>query len=233
MNRRQYIETGIVTITTGILAGCSGGGGGGGDGGGGGTTGGGGGETSGGGTATPGGGGAATTGEQQQMTTTGGGGMTTGGTTTQFSATVNVLSDETWGDILVGPNGLSLYLLTSDSSGKSTCTSDRCTNIWPPLTNKNPIKSDAVTAKLDTFTRSNGSTQVQVAGHPLYYYQPDQQPGDTKGQEIESFGGEWYLLRPDGSEAEEKKAGGSTKMTSTMNATTTAGSSGSGSGSGY
>jgi predicted lipoprotein with Yx(FWY)xxD motif len=150
MKRRQYLQTGIATIATGTLAGCSGGGGGGGGGGtGDGTTG------DGSGTSSPAttGGGAATTGGQDQMTTT-------GGTATQFSATVNVLSDETWGDILVGPNGLSLYLLTSDKKGKSTCTSSRCTNIWPPLTNNNPTKSTAVTANLGTFTRNNGATQV-------------------------------------------------------------------------
>jgi predicted lipoprotein with Yx(FWY)xxD motif len=68
-----------------------------------------------------------------------------------------------------------------------------------------PTKSDAVTATISMFSRKNGATQVMAGKHPLYYYKPDKQPGDTKGQDIEGFGGEWYLLAPSHREREEKK----------------------------
>jgi predicted lipoprotein with Yx(FWY)xxD motif len=68
-----------------------------------------------------------------------------------------------------------------------------------------PNKSDAVTATISTFSRKTGAPQIMAGPHPLYYYKPDKQPGDTKGQDIKGFGGEWYLLAPDGSEREKKK----------------------------
>ncbi|MFB6283648.1 MAG: hypothetical protein ABEK59_06905 [Halobacteria archaeon] len=37
------------------------------------------------------------------------------------------------------------------------------------------------------------------------YFKKDQESGDTKGQDIESFGGEWYLVTPSGSKREEKQ----------------------------
>jgi predicted lipoprotein with Yx(FWY)xxD motif len=157
MNRRTLLRrigsAGTVGLL-GTLAGCTGSGSG--DGGGGdnaATT------TSGGGTAIP------TDGEPMTATTTAGGGMmtTTGGGNMTFNATVNVFSDDKYSDILVGPNGLSLYILTADKKGKSTCY-ERCANIWPPFTRQNSTKSDAVTAPIGTITRRDGAMQVTVGG---------------------------------------------------------------------
>jgi predicted lipoprotein with Yx(FWY)xxD motif len=44
--------------------------------------------------------------------------------------------------------------------------------------------------------------QVTYAGHPLYTYEADTKPGDAKGNDFSSFGGEWYALQPSGEEAE-------------------------------
>lgn len=138
--------------------------------------------------------------------TTGGGtaNKTTGGGKKKFPATVNVFSDDTYGDILVDSNGFSLYLFVPDKTGKSTCY-DQCANVWPPLiSDGNPTKGDAVTAPIGTISRKNGAIQVTIAGHPLYKYKRDKQPSDTNGQDIKGFGGEWYLLAPDGSKKEEQ-----------------------------
>jgi predicted lipoprotein with Yx(FWY)xxD motif len=222
MNRRGFLRRIAATGSIGVfgtVAGCTGGGGGG-DGG----------------TATPTqrDGGTPPTGGDPTGTSTGGGTMTGTATTPgegsmRFSATVNVFSDEKYGDILVGPDGLSLYLLTADKKGKSMCY-NQCANIWPPLTvTGTPSKSDAVTASLGTLTRKGGSMQVTVGGRPLYYFNSDTKPGQTKGQGIESFGGVWYLIAPDGSPI--KGAGqASTQTTGTTATTTTDGGGGDGGG---
>jgi plastocyanin/predicted lipoprotein with Yx(FWY)xxD motif len=119
-------------------------------------------------------------------------------------ATVSVRSTDEFGDILVGPDGRSLYLFEKDTVGSmaSSC-NDSCAKAWPPLTeSEGPTAGDGVTAPLSTFEREDGSMQVVAAGWPLYFYAADREPGDTNGQEVEGFGAEWYLLAPDGSKIE-------------------------------
>lgn len=149
-------------------------------------------------------------------------GSPTNTTTSGGNITVGVRSTNEYGKILVGPNGMSLYLFEKDTkgSGASTC-QNKCANAWPPLTiSGEPTKGDGVTASLSTFKRKDGSTQVAANGWPLYYYANDNQPGDTKGQDIEGFGAEWYLLHSDGTKAEEEGKG---SPTSSGETTTTSG----------
>ena len=103
------------------------------------------------------------------------------------------------GTYLVDGTGKSLYLFIIDTGGKSMC-SGPCAQVWPPLTtNGKPTASSGVTAsKLTTITRSDGSTQVVYAGHPLYYFVGDTSAGATNGQGINNFGGLWWLLSPAG-----------------------------------
>ena len=49
-----------------------------------------------------------------------------------------------------------------------------------------------------TTARADGTTQVNYAGHPLYYFVGDKAPGDTTGQDIDQFGAKWYVLAKDG-----------------------------------
>ena len=46
--------------------------------------------------------------------------------------TVDVRPTGTFGDILIGPNGLTLYIFDRDTEGVSNC-SGGCLNAWPPL----------------------------------------------------------------------------------------------------
>ena len=48
------------------------------------------------------------------------------------------------------------------------------------------------------FVRSDGSTQVTYAGHPLYYYVGDTRPGQILCQAVLEYGGYWYVVNPDG-----------------------------------
>jgi predicted lipoprotein with Yx(FWY)xxD motif len=103
------------------------------------------------------------------------------------------------GTYLVDGTGKSLYLFVIDTNGKSMC-SGACAQAWPPLiTTGQPTAGPGVTAsKLTTITRSDGSTQVAYAGHPLYYFEGDTSAGMTTGQGINNFGGLWWLVSPAG-----------------------------------
>ena len=46
--------------------------------------------------------------------------------------------------------------------------------------------------------RSDGTTEVTYAGHPLYYVVTDHNPGDVTGQEVDNFGAPWFVIGPDG-----------------------------------
>jgi predicted lipoprotein with Yx(FWY)xxD motif len=131
----------------------------------------------------------------------GGAGATTGPTaTTAASAAAGAtvqLGDTTLGKVLVGANGKTLYGFVPDvAAGKPSC-NDACATTWPALT----VTGDfTVGAGLDksnfkTVTRDDGSTQLQIGTHPLYYYAPDAKAGDTNGQGI---GGKWYVVGADG-----------------------------------
>lgn len=146
------------------------------------------------------------------------GGTTQGATTQKQAATVAVADNSELGEILVDGSGRTLYLFEADEEGSSAC-SGACAEAWPPLTTQGePTTGEGASAdKLGTISRDNGNTQVTYNGHPLYYYAPDEQPGDAKGQDIEQFGAEWYVLSPSGDKVEEEgggtttSGGGSTK----------------------
>jgi predicted lipoprotein with Yx(FWY)xxD motif len=114
------------------------------------------------------------------------------------------VADSALGAILVDDAGRTLYLFEKDSDGESACTGD-CAVAWPPLTSEGmPTAGDgADQAKLGTTTRPDGIVQVTYAGHPLYYYAEDTQPGDTNGQEVNDV---WYVVSPSGDAIEDTQA---------------------------
>ena len=110
------------------------------------------------------------------------------------------------GTFLTDASGRSLYLFEADTAvagsrqRASTCY-DECAQAWPPLlVEGEPVPANpAVRAELiGTVERRDGAKQVTYNGWPLYYFARDQNPGDTNGQDVEGFGGEWYLVTPDG-----------------------------------
>ena len=54
-----------------------------------------------------------------------------------------------------------------------------------------------------TVGRTDGTTQVTYAGHPLYYFSGDQNPGDIDGEGSQAFGGGWDLVSPAGVKVEK------------------------------
>ena len=96
------------------------------------------------------------------------------------STAASVVSTKTssLGTFLVDGQGRTLYLWDADHGPKSTC-SAACAQAWPPLTTTGtPKASGAVKSSLlGTATRADGSHEVTYAGHPLYTYAGDTQPG--------------------------------------------------------
>jgi predicted lipoprotein with Yx(FWY)xxD motif len=45
--------------------------------------------------------------------------------------------------------------------------------------------------------------QVTYAGHPLYRFALDTKAGQTKGEGLDDFGGEWDAVTPGGKHAEK------------------------------
>jgi predicted lipoprotein with Yx(FWY)xxD motif len=113
------------------------------------------------------------------------------------NATVKVATTKL-GMVLVDDKGLTLYRFDNDTSpGASTCGAGVCAQTWPAATvTGTPTAGAGIDAsKLTTFMRADGSTQLQIAGHPLYRFAGDTKAGDTNGQGILN---KWYAAGPDG-----------------------------------
>jgi predicted lipoprotein with Yx(FWY)xxD motif len=114
-------------------------------------------------------------------------------------ATVKVMRTQ-YGRVLVDGRGRALYLFTRDRTPSSQC-SGPCVTAWPPLlTRGKPVAGAGARANLlGTIRRRDGSTQVTYHGHPLYHYVGDRLPGQVLCQDVEEFGGRWYVVTPSGS----------------------------------
>ena len=143
----------------------------------------------------------------------------TGGAT--GTATIDVAKNAQLGQILTDSKGDTVYVFAKDTNGKSAC-SGSCAGVWPPVTTSGAPKAGkgVAASKLGTTKRSDGSTQVTYAGHPLYTYTSDTSPGDTTGNGVNLFGALWYAVQSDGSKAPISGSAGS--------GSTTGGSSGGG-----
>ena len=117
------------------------------------------------------------------------------------AATVAVAHNDKLGVILVDGSGRTLYLFEADKTPKSTCYG-ACANYWPPLlTNGAPLAgAGASAALLGTTKRTDGTTEVTYAGHPLYYVVTDHNPGDATGQGVNNFGAPWDVVGLDGNQ---------------------------------
>jgi predicted lipoprotein with Yx(FWY)xxD motif len=102
------------------------------------------------------------------------------------------------GIVLVDGTGYTLYAFTSDTTGTPTCIDPACTTTWKPVTGTGIAVSNDAGASTGLFKlvpRPDGTTQLSVAGHPVYRYSGDTKPGDTNGQGV---GDQWHALNPAG-----------------------------------
>ena len=110
------------------------------------------------------------------------------------------------GKILVNGSSQTLYLFEKDKHGKSAC-SGQCAKFWPPvLTKGKPKAGSGVKASLlGTTKRSDGTTQVTYNKHPLYRFLNDKNKvGATKGEGVDAFGAEWYVVGTNGKKIEKE-----------------------------
>jgi predicted lipoprotein with Yx(FWY)xxD motif len=107
------------------------------------------------------------------------------------------LKQTSLGATLVDGSGRTLYLFEGDKRDKSTL-SAAGQAVWPPFTSaKRPqARGGASTTDIGTIA---GTGQITYAGHPLYYYIGDRNPGQTAGQGLNQFGALWYVLGGTGS----------------------------------
>ena len=109
--------------------------------------------------------------------------------------------------MLVAPDGVTLYHLTTESGGSIQCTGS-CAGTWPPLLESGgalPGESAGVTGKLGTITRPDGKVQITYDGMPLYTYSGDSQAGQANGQGIQ---GVWFAVTASASGSSGGAGGG-------------------------
>ena len=120
------------------------------------------------------------------------------------AASMSVHTAAGLGAVLVDASGRTLYLFEKDRGSTSSC-SGQCAQVWPPFTSVGPSAAGAgaSAALVATSRRTDGTSQVTYAGHPLYYYVNDQQPGQTNGQGLNQFGAKWYVLSAKGTKVDK------------------------------
>ena len=113
------------------------------------------------------------------------------------------------GRILVNSRGRTLYLFGKDRNGKSAC-AGQCATFWPPLiaSGKPRAIRGAKAALLGTTKRADGRRQVTYNHHPLYTFAKDKKAGQTNGEGVDAFGGEWDVLSPAGAKVVKASSGG-------------------------
>jgi predicted lipoprotein with Yx(FWY)xxD motif len=108
-------------------------------------------------------------------------------------------ADSRYGRVLVDARGRTLYLFTRDGTGASRC-DGACARAWPPYVVAGGGRAGAGghTSLIGIIRRKEGSRQLTYNGHPLYYYVGDRAPGDILCQDVEEYGGHWWVVSPAG-----------------------------------
>ena len=113
----------------------------------------------------------------------------------QPPAKVKVTEHPQLGNILTNAAGRTIYIFTNDEPNQSNCLPvDGCSVTWPPVPladGEALVGGQGVSGQLGTITRDDGTTQVTYNRQPLYYYAPDTQLGDAKGQGV---GNVWFVV---------------------------------------
>jgi predicted lipoprotein with Yx(FWY)xxD motif len=129
------------------------------------------------------------------------------GATKDSRASVGVAKTKL-GRILVDGRGRSLYVFAKDKNGKSSC-NGACLAYWPPLIGSGkPLAKAGVKASLLGRTkRKDGRWQITYKRHPLYTFVGDTKKGQTSGEGLDDFGGEWDVVSPSGARIAKESSG--------------------------
>jgi len=109
------------------------------------------------------------------------------------------------GRILVNSGGRTLYVFSRDKNDKSAC-AGMCAKFWPPLiaAGKPGASAGARASLLGTTKRADGRMQVTYNRHPLYTFVKDTKKGQTHGEGLTAFGGQWNAVSPAGTKVERQ-----------------------------
>jgi predicted lipoprotein with Yx(FWY)xxD motif len=126
---------------------------------------------------------------------------------TASAATKVAVASSGLGRILVDGRGRTLYMFGKDKHGRSACTG-QCAGFWPPLiaSGKPRAVAGAKASLLGTVKRPDGRLQVTYNHHPLYTFVKDTSKGQTNGEALTVFGGEWWAVSPAGTKVEKSDA---------------------------
>ena len=103
-----------------------------------------------------------------------------------------------YGEMPFDETGQAIYLFDLETTSTPACYDD-CTAAWPPvLTDGAPVAAGgAQSGLLGTTPRTDGSSQVTYAGHPLYLYAHEGKD-EVRCHDVPGFGGVWFALSPSG-----------------------------------
>jgi predicted lipoprotein with Yx(FWY)xxD motif len=123
------------------------------------------------------------------------GGSSATGPTPQATGEAISAQSTSLGKILVDGRGRTVYAFANDKTNVSTC-DGACAADWPPVPvpSQAPASPPGVTGALGATTRTDGTRQLTVAGHPVYTFSGDSAAGQTKGQGITLNGGLWTVV---------------------------------------
>ncbi|WP_242902676.1 hypothetical protein [Actinomadura terrae] len=116
---------------------------------------------------------------------------------------VKAKRDPKLGLIITDGRGRTLYRYDKDTSRppNSVCFG-ACKKAWPPavFNGWKHLKLEGVSKKDVNFIerKDDGKCQLTINGWPMYFYEKDARPGDTKGQGV---GGVWWATTPEGKKA--------------------------------
>lgn len=115
--------------------------------------------------------------------------------------TLVTTADSQFGEVLFDDTGQAIYLFDKEQTTQPECY-DECADAWPPvLTEGAPVPALGARAdELGTTTRTDGTTQVTYAGHPLYYYAHEGK-NQVLCHDVREFGGLWLAVTPSGEAA--------------------------------
>ena len=127
----------------------------------------------------------------------------------QEGAGLAVGESEQFGQYLTDAAGRPVVLFTADTQGAegqdpAIACEGECAEAWPPVTSSGmPELGDEVDQSLVGTFQDGEAQVVTYNGWPLYYFARDAGADAPQGQDVESFGGEWYLVTPAGEKVEE------------------------------
>jgi predicted lipoprotein with Yx(FWY)xxD motif len=113
------------------------------------------------------------------------------------SATLNTANIAKLGTVVTDSKGFVLYRFDADSANPTRISCyNTCATVWPAATAKGSVTTNGIDKSLvSTAKRTDGNTQITLAGWPLYRYSKDDEPKEAYGQGVD---GTWFAVTPSG-----------------------------------